>query len=362
MLENVIETTEYCRHCLMCRHVDPVGNVTHNESLTPHGWGQLVASERRGMIRWSEDAVDRLFAFADNGNCRIHCVTSQPLPEAIAAVRAEVVAEGLAPDSVYALEERLREWENPYEEQRPEGGEGSGKTALFVGDATRFLRPAVLEAVRILLEEAGVDPVLIGRGRNSGFLASSIGLPEVARDLAEANLAELVESAAERLLVLSPEQKFAFGQMYEERLGLEFPDDVELVEVVELLADRTETDEWTVSADGRDEPYAYLDPTHAVRLPGRHAAPRRLLDAALSGDRRELFWRKERAHPCGNLALGYTHPEIAEALTGARLEDAREVGARMVVTEDPGTLAELYRHVDSGSIRVESLYELLAEC
>lgn len=361
MIENVIDTTEYCRHCLMCRHVDPVGHVSHNETLTPHGWGQLVASERRGMISWNDDTVDRLFAFADNGNCRTHCVTSQPLPEAIAAVRAEVVEDGRAPDTVYELEERLREWENPYEEQAPEPAEGSGEVALFVGDAARYLRPSVLDAALRLVDGLGMDPVLIGRGRNSGFLASSIGLRDVASTLAESNLADLDASGAERLVVLSPEGKFAFSQMYDERLGLGVPEDVEIVELVELLAEQNGANGLSLSGDGPSESYAYLDPTHAVRLPERHEAPRALLDRVRSGERKELFWRKERAHPCGNLALRYTHPDLAESLTRARIEDALDVGARAVVTEDAGTLDQLLLYSEAGSPEVESLYELLAD-
>lgn len=361
MIENVIETTEYCRHCLMCRHVDPVGHVSHNETLTPHGWGQLVASERRGMVSWDEDTVDRIYAFADNGNSRAHCVTSQPLPEAIAAVRAEIVEAGTAPDVVYELQERLREWENPYEDREPGAVEGSGDTALFVGDAARYLRPNVLDAARALLDDLDLDAVPVGRGRNSGFLASSLGLRDVATDIAEANLADLEAAGADRLIVLSPEGKFAFSQMYEERLGVEPPANVEVIELVDLLADRYEEEAGNLPRNGASGAYAYLDPTHAVRLPDRHQAPRTLLESVRGGERKELFWRKERAHPAGNLALEYTHPKLATALTRARLEDAREVGAGTVFTEDASTLHHLTQHSDAGVVKVVSFFEYLAE-
>ena len=33
-----IEAVHGCRYCWMCRHVCPVGHVTHRETHTPHAW------------------------------------------------------------------------------------------------------------------------------------------------------------------------------------------------------------------------------------------------------------------------------------------------------------------------------------
>ena len=95
-----IKTTDLCRYCLMCRHVCPVTTVTHNEITSPHGWGTLISSVSRGLLSWNDDSVDRLYQCADCGMCRSHCVTDQPLPLAINASRANVVAENKAPAAV----------------------------------------------------------------------------------------------------------------------------------------------------------------------------------------------------------------------------------------------------------------------
>lgn len=116
-LENVILTTENCRYCLMCRHVCPVGHVTRRESLTPHGWALMIASVGRGLLAWDEETVQALYSCSDCGTCRAHCVTDQPLPEAIAAARADVAARDLAPAVVYETHRALKEWGNPYEQQ-----------------------------------------------------------------------------------------------------------------------------------------------------------------------------------------------------------------------------------------------------
>jgi Fe-S oxidoreductase len=86
-----------------------------------------------------------------------------------------------------------------------------------------------------------------------------------------------------------------------------------------------------------------------------------LLAAALGDSARDLFWREHRAHPCGAIGgLELTHPAIARQLADARLHNAANAGARLLVTEDPACLAHLgtTRHHD---VTVTGLYELLAE-
>ena len=202
--ELINTTADNCRYCLMCRHLASVELVTHKETYSPHGWGILIASERRGLLEWNEDSVHALYAAVDNGNSRAHCVTDQPFPEIIAAVRAQLVEKKLAPDVVYQLEDAFKKFENPFAEKSPQASEGKGEVALFVGDEAQYLWPDALDSALKLLAALDVDPVLVGVGRNNGYLASSLGLLETAKELARATLEELNATGAKRMLVLSP--------------------------------------------------------------------------------------------------------------------------------------------------------------
>jgi Fe-S oxidoreductase len=379
-IENPIIATDNCRYCLMCRHVCPVGHVTRLETLTPHGWGLLIASQRRGLIGWNASSVEKLYSCADCGLCRSHCVTDQPLPDAIAAARAEVAAQGLAPASLYAIDEALLRWGNPYRQAEPQGPGGQGDVALFVGDEALYLWPAALDAALALLRAVGVEPVLIGAGRNNGYLPSSLGFPGAARRLAEATLADLQATKASTLLVLSPGDLFAFRQLCDERLGLPWPVGVKLQEVTVLLAERLAAGELKLlprsfagpQGDTKDSAvmlraaeaspaYAYVDPPHTVRAPERMAAPRSMLAAVMPGPGVELFWRQERTHPAGSTSLKFANPQLADHLTYARLGDAAQVGARLLISDDPGTLHALATHAARFGVQVQGLYELLAE-
>jgi Fe-S oxidoreductase len=360
-VNRVIESTYHCRYCLMCRHVCPVGQVTRLETLSPHGWGLLIASVQRNLLEWNQDTINVLYSCADCGTCRAHCVTDQPLPDAIALSRAEVVNKGLAPQSVYETHQAIVDWSNPYRKQAPQPTKNKGKIALYISDESLYLWPNTQEAIQKLLEVVDVEPVLVGVGRNNGYLPSSLGFPETAKKVAREILDDLEASGAELMLVVSAGDYFTFKQLYNERLGIEWPAQVGLQEVLSFLGDHYEAGNISFEVDDDNIPYAYIDPTHAVRVDNRHEYPRTLLKAVMPTEPVELYWRRERTHPSGNTALQFTNPELANKLTEARLLDAVNSGAKLLISEDPSTLRTLYDHAGKYDLQVKGLYEILVE-
>jgi Fe-S oxidoreductase len=361
MIDNVISTLENCRFCLMCRHVAPVGVVTNQEALTPRGMGLLVTSQRRGLVDWNAETVGIAFSEVDGGNSRAHCATDQPFEEAMAAVRAELVNEGLAPTAVTHLHIHLQQYHTPFASEPPYSAVGEGEVALFVGDEATYLWPETISAVLRLLSVVKIEPVLVGNGRNNALLAQSAGFPELASQLAQMNLDEVRATGASTLLLLSAGDFYAFCQAYEERLGLARPSHLHMLEVTNLLADELAAGKISFRRTADDTSYAYIDPTQAVRVPGRHEKVRELVTAVMPTPPRELFWRKDRAHPVGSTHLQFSNPPLAERLSRARLQDAQNSGVTTLICEDPATLYQLNRFAGEYGLRVRGLYELLAE-
>jgi Fe-S oxidoreductase len=379
-MNDIILTTEGCRYCLMCRHVCPVTRVTHNESTSPHGWALTIASVRRDLLDWNSETVDLLYQCADCGLCQSFCATDQPLPQAIVAARAEVVAAGHAPAAVATLDAALRRWGHPYASPDPlapspatadEGedrllsptamGEGTGvraEAALFVGAAAWHRERNSLDAARRLLEAAGVAHSLAGVGRSSGYLAYTLGLNDTARDLARATLEEIERSGCRTLVALSPEQAHMFRTVYS-LLGVPLPETVEVVDLTTLLAGLLDDGRLRFSPSNLD--LAYHDPCQTPRLLGRWRAPRQLLAATMAQPLHEGFWREQRAANCGaSGGLPWTQPRLAADLAHAALADATASGARLVVTDAPGCLAHLRANADGG-VEVRGPYEVLVE-
>src|SRR5690606_13460065 len=234
-IENPLQVVEYCRYCLMCRHVCPVGHVTHNETLTPHGWALMIASAQRNLLEWNPEAVDALYKCADCGLCRTHCATGQPLPTGIAGARAAVVEEGLAPESVMALKEALERWANPFQRATPESPIKTGEVAILLVEAASFRTPQTLDAAMQLLAATRVEPIQLARGRNLGLLPSSLGLSELAAELASQTIEEIKSTGCRRLFLLTPGDIYTVTRLYPERLNLGLPDHLEVIDLAAYL-------------------------------------------------------------------------------------------------------------------------------
>jgi Fe-S oxidoreductase len=230
--------------------------------------------------------------------------------------------------------------------------------ALFVGAAAWQAERANLHAARALLERVGVGHGLVAAGRDSGYLAYTVGLHDTARELARATVEEIAGMGSRTLITLSPEDAHTLLHVYP-LLGAPLPAGVEVVELTALLVGMLDTGRLRLRRS--DLALAYHDPCQTPRLDGRWQAPRRLLAALTEQPIQEGFWREKRAAPCGaSGGLPWTQPDLASGLARAALADAIRGGARVVVTEAPGCLTHLRAHAGEG-VEMRGLYELLVE-
>jgi Fe-S oxidoreductase len=341
--------------------------VTYNEATSPHGWALTIASVRRGLLDWNAETADLVYQCADCGLCQSFCATDQPLPHAIIAARAGIIAAGHAPAAVAAVDAALRGRGHPYASPDPlapsrrstEDAMGlMAETVLFVGATAWHHERASLDAARRLLTAAGVAYDLAGTGRSSGYLAYTLGLHNTARDLAHATVEELERGGCRTLVALSPEHAHTFRTVYP-LLGTPLPADIEVVELTTLLASLLEDGRLRLRASSLD--LAYHDPCQTPRLPGRWHAPRRLLAAVTSRSPREGFWREQRAANCGaSGGLPWTQPQLAARMARAVLADVANAGSPLIITEAPACLAHLRANAGEG-VEVRGLYELLVE-
>ena len=323
---NLIDTTESCRFCLMCRHICPVTRVTFNEATSPHGWALAVSSARRGLLEWDAETANLLYQCADCGACQSFCVTDQPLPDAIVAARADLLAQN-----------------------RPH-------PALPETMPTRDLGVA-LEAARALLETLAIGEPLVAPEQDIG-LAYTLGLHDMARAAAQTLADNLARGGARRLLVLAPDDAHTLLHIFP-RLHVALPDGAQVIELTALLANLLDEGRLRLRRGNFD--VAYHDPCQTPRFEGRWRAPRRLLAALTERPIQESFWREQRAASCGaSGGLLLTQPRLASDMARAALADATRGGARTVVTEAPGCLAHLRAHAGD-DVEVKGLYELLAQ-
>ena len=97
-----------CRFCFMCRHLDPVGNVTFQEADTPRGRALVLDTIRmKNESLKNCDFIATIYRSALSGANRYHCVSHYDEVGLVLAARKDIVEAGLAPENVKALAEKL---------------------------------------------------------------------------------------------------------------------------------------------------------------------------------------------------------------------------------------------------------------
>ena len=107
-IEKLQDVINACRFCFMCRHLDPVANVTFRESDTPRG--RALICDRIRMDREclkNPDFIDTLYRSALSAANRFHCVSHYDETGLVLAARKDIVEAGLAPANVKALAKAL---------------------------------------------------------------------------------------------------------------------------------------------------------------------------------------------------------------------------------------------------------------
>ncbi len=109
-LEKHLDAIKACRFCFMCRHLDPVGNVTFREADTPRGRALICDRIRMDPANLKNaDFIDTLYRSALSAANRFHCVSHYDEAGLVLEARQDVAEAGLAPAPVKALAQTLEE-------------------------------------------------------------------------------------------------------------------------------------------------------------------------------------------------------------------------------------------------------------
>ena len=145
------EIIHACRFCFMCRHLDTVGNVTFKEADTPRGRALILDRVRmdKANLR-NPDFIDTIYQCALSASCRHHCVSHYDETGLVLAARRDIVEAGLEPEKVKQLAAELK----THGALKLAGS--SGEVMYYVDAYTEAKQPAMAEAFKRILAEAGI--------------------------------------------------------------------------------------------------------------------------------------------------------------------------------------------------------------
>jgi Fe-S oxidoreductase len=222
----------------------------------------------------------------------------------------------------------------------------SAEYVLFLGCQSRFKQRGRVEAAVSMLKRLGLDFTTIDEVCCGAPLAGA-GCDK-ASDLARINIESVKAKKTTKVITLCPHCLLAFCE------GKEYAETFEPISIAELLPQLH-------PASAGKGIVTYHDPCMLGRVCGIYDEPRNALKQV--GARIvEMNPTGEMAFCCGNWGgLAESDRSVSEAIAAKRLEDARNVGAEVLLTECPWCL-EIFKSTslpDGNKPRIRSVIEYL---
>lgn len=345
MFKKYRKTIEACRFCPMCKIVCTVGNITKNEANYPRGKVLILFTVLKGMMKFDEDVVERIYQCAICGLCKDWCISDYDIPELIMAARADIVNSGKTPSRVLEIYENIKKAGNPYtmmndneevstvldKEIRKTGKRA--KILYFIGD-TAFPHPEIAEATTKILNYAGIDFTVLPNENKGIELLFQLGFRKEAERLARKNAEVINETECEVIITSDADEYLAFRRDYA-RLGANLNSNIKIMHTTEYINSLLQKNKLSFSKE-INKSVTYHDPSSLGRYLGVYEAPREVIQTIPGVMFKEMKWNRNRAHSCGaSGGLLFTNPEIAAKAAENIIDEATEIEAEIVVTASP---------------------------
>ena len=367
-----------CIECLVCEGACPVMAEIPEEYLGPALVSGVSGMELLGDLPESvlgTDAAASTFRCLICERCGASCPSDVRMGELLLAERQALAKRGRLPEPLRRLaatisqtgnisgddnQTRLVWAENLAETPAPPEVEGA-EVIYYVGCLSSFF-PSVYRVPQNftrILDAAGIRYHLMGEKEwCCGYPLILNGLVEEAREAARRNMKEVQRSGAKRIVMTCPSCYQTWRETYKELLEEEM--DLEVVHATEYLAELLSQGKLRLKR--LEAKVTYHDPCDLGRRSGVYEAPRQLLRAIPGVTLVEMEENREEALCCGGGGnIESFQPELMEAISLRRVEQAEKTGAQILVTACPQcerVLREAVRKKGS-RLRVMDIVELV---
>ena len=407
-----------CIRCGLCLAVCPLYRLSLNETDSPRARVALLRAVREGLVEQpTASTAARFFGCMLCGSCAFACPSGVTVDRILELTRGEMAGQGLMPQALGALGERIAGTHNisgePNESRLmwaanlpapPTGvGKKQAEVVYFVGCVSALFPRSypVAQSFVQVLERAGVDYGLLG-GEEwcCGYPLAINGELERARETMRHNV-EAVRALGARTLVTTCPSCFHFwkhtypvalggyspplpgegpGERFPPPLPGEGPGErsspplpgegpgerlsFAVQHTTEFIADLLEAGRLPLREDLPEQVVTYHDPCDLGRKGGVFDAPRRILARIPGIQLVEMPENREGSYCCGGGGnLESFDPELSKAVAARRVRQAAETGAGVILSacqQCERTLASAAR-AGRVRVRVKDIVEIVLE-
>jgi heterodisulfide reductase subunit D len=329
---------------------------------------QVALALLDGTLKKTPENAEALFTCTLCGNCTEICAAEFDPSECLEKVRA--VLNDIPNDVRDAIVEKIKEYDNPYEEDRhikrnwvKEVGfevPSTGEVLYYTGCTAGIRLPNIAVSAVKILKAAGIDFAVLEDEPCCGSVMLRTGKAEDAEKNAE-KLGEVMKnSGAKKIIVTCAGCLKTLRDDYP-KLGIELP---EVLHVTQVLQDIVKKKKLTLKHQDQDMKITYHDPCHLSRAAGVYDDPREIIKVIPGVELIEMETKREAAMCCGaGGGLRSYDPELSKKMAADRVKSAEEIDAKVIATACPfceTNLAAGAKLIGS-SVRVVDVVDLLAE-
>ena len=359
MTEKSKQHIDACRFCWMCHHICPIGNATGLERNTAKARALGLSLVTREALT-VQDVVDSLYECACCGGCVHDCITGWDPVMFTKEARLQAALEDALPEYINTLVDNCLETGNAYGKTELDGdlaaaiAKHSAKTdiLLFLGVDARYMVPeSAIKAIKAL-EKANVAFTVLENEPASGqqleYLISA----------ANETKAQMVSCAAilndyAKVIAYDPQDAKVFKREYKE-WGVEC--NAQIVTYTAFLSELV--DNGALKLKKSDKVVTYQDPFQLARDLGETDEARKVITACAA--LKEMLCHGAATMWAGNLLMQQWMKNVILAVAACRLQNAKGVGAKVMVTASVSEYAAL-KAVDQTDVEILSIEELILE-
>jgi len=349
------EIIDSCRFCWMCRHVCPIGNATGLERNTARARALSLSLVERGAEPLSE-SVSNVYECALCGACTQDCITGWDPVKFTQEVRLEIALNGELPEYILKMVENISKTGNVYgmekiaDELKAEISTlpKDADTILFLGKDAIYKSPAsAINAIK-LFKKLGVNFTVLENEPDSGYQMSFlIGAAEETKQIMTKCAKELGNKT---VVCYDPADAKVFMREYKE-WNIELAAEVKTFTA--FVAEKAEK----ASVKKSNKTYTIQDCAILARDLDETDAVRTIVSAC--GNVNEMLLCGKETVLAGNLIMNEYMPEVMEDVAARRVENAKNMGAEIIVTSSPAEYEMLKKVSD---IPVKAIEEVVLEC
>ncbi len=245
---SIDKATAYCTYCpKLCRHSCPAAEAENRETVTPWAMMRLLEMVKEGTVEPSEEVAEIFFHCMGCRACQTWCKHNNDVPEAMWAARAWMRDLGYVPELIDGFSDFFLEENSPHpigeplaevSVDRPEDVfDEKGAFAFFPDCETRYHYPELITRTGKLMEKVLGEKVrLMTRDEGQGHSCCGFPLLSAGDEAGYAAYREELNTTFRGVETVFTDCA-AFASLYREEGSFGWRDDVEVVHIIELLAE-----------------------------------------------------------------------------------------------------------------------------